>query len=127
MTSRIVVVGGGLAGAWIARAAREAGFAGSITLLADERHLPYERPPLSTAGLMGAGHEPLFTQDEYDALGIEVQCKKHVVAIDRVERIVRCADGSIYPYDRLALATGGRARRPAFQGSDLPGVYTLRT
>lgn len=127
MTSRIVVVGGGLAGAWIARAAREAGFAGPITLLTDERHLPYERPPLSKAGLMGAGHEPLFTQEEYDLLEIEVQCEKHVVAIDRDECIVRCADGSIYPYDRLALATGGRARRPMFPGSDLPGVFTLRT
>ncbi len=129
MTKRIVVVGGGQAGAWIARSAREAGFEGTVTLIGDESCLPYERPPLSKAGLLGTGsaYAPVFEQDEYDRLGIRLEAGKRVIEIDRASRQVVCGDGSRYPYDRLALATGGRARRPAFPGNDLPGVLTLRT
>jgi len=129
MTTSIVVVGGGQAGAWIARSARDAGFEGTVTLLGDEAHLPYERPPLSKAGLLGVGlsYSPVFEKEEYEKLGIRFESKKRVIAIERSARRVICADGTHYPYDRLALATGGQARRPIFPGSELPGVLTLRT
>ncbi|WP_186085218.1 NAD(P)/FAD-dependent oxidoreductase [Burkholderia gladioli] len=128
MSTNIVVVGAGQAGAWVARSAREAGFAGTITLLGDESHLPYERPPLSKAGLLGTGeaYSPVFEREDYEKLDIRVELGKRVNAIDRAARQVVCADGSRYPYDRLALATGGQARRPVFPGNDLPGVLTLR-
>ncbi|WP_242540203.1 NAD(P)/FAD-dependent oxidoreductase [Trinickia mobilis] len=129
MTTNIVIVGGGQAGAWIARSAREAGFQGTVTLLGDEPHLPYERPPLSKAGLLGTGaaYSPVFEREDYEKLDIRFEAGKRVIEIERPNRKVVCADGSQYPYDRLALATGGRARHPVFPGSDLPGVLTLRT
>lgn len=129
MIANILIVGAGQTGAWIARSVREAGFDGTVTLLGDEPHLPYERPPLSKAGLLGTGNAfaPVFVRDEYKRLNIRFEPGKRVVAISRGERQVVCADGSRYPYDRLALATGGRARRPVFPGNDLPGVLTLRT
>ncbi|WP_250537398.1 FAD-dependent oxidoreductase [Caballeronia sp. AZ10_KS36] len=129
MDTNIVIVGGGQAGAWVARSIREAGFAGTVTLLGDESHLPYERPPLSKAGLLGTGeaYAPVFAREEYEKLDIRLELGKRVTAIDRALREVACADGSRYPYDRLALATGGQARRPIFPGNDLPGVLTLRT
>lgn len=128
MSANIVVVGAGQAGAWVARSAREAGFEGAVTLIGDESHLPYERPPLSKAGLLGTGaaHTPVFAPEDYEALDICVELDKRVTAIERATREVVCADGSRYPYDRLALATGGRARRPVFPGNDLAGVLTLR-
>ncbi|WP_224031404.1 NAD(P)/FAD-dependent oxidoreductase [Paraburkholderia caribensis] len=129
MSTSIVIVGAGQTGAWIARSVREAGFDGNITLLGDEPHLPYERPPLSKAGMIGgeSAFAPVFERDEYEKLNISFEPGKRVVAIQRHERQVVCADGSQYLYDRLAIATGGRARRPAFPGSDMPGVMTLRT
>lgn len=129
MNTNIVVVGGGQAGAWVARSVREAGFTGTVTLLGDESHLPYERPPLSKSGLLGTGaaYAPVFEREDYEKLDIRVESGKRVSAIERAAREIVCADGSRYPYDRLALATGGRARRPAFPGNDLPGVLTLRT
>ena len=55
--SGLVVVGAGHAGSELAVAARQAGWAGRITLLGDEGHLPYHRPPLSKAWLKGAATE----------------------------------------------------------------------
>ncbi len=128
-TANIVIVGAGQSGAWVARSARETGFGGTITLIGDESHLPYERPPLSKAALLGTGDAfaPVFDRAEYDTLGIRVEPGRHVTSIDRAGRCVICSDGTRFPYDRLALATGGRAARPRFPGSDLPGVLTLRT
>jgi NADPH-dependent 2,4-dienoyl-CoA reductase/sulfur reductase-like enzyme len=44
---RLVVVGASLAGLRAVEAARKSGFEGGITLIGAERHLPYDRPPLS--------------------------------------------------------------------------------
>lgn len=128
MSTNVVVVGGGQAGAWVARSVREAGFDGTVTLLGDESHLPYERPPLSKAGLLGTGaaYTPVFAPEDYKELNIRIELGKRVTAIERATGQVVCADGSRYPYDRLALATGGRPRRPVFPGNDLEGVLTLR-
>jgi len=130
MAEKIVVIGAGQAGAWIARSAREAGFDGSITMIGNEVHLPYERPPLSKDGLTcgeGAGYKPVFDAQEYAEMRIAVVTGEHVATIDREQRRVILESGRVYEYDKLAIATGGRARRPAFPGSDLPHVLKLRT
>jgi 3-phenylpropionate/trans-cinnamate dioxygenase ferredoxin reductase subunit len=62
--STFVIVGGGLAGAKGAEALREKGFGGDIVLMAEEAHLPYERPPLSKEFLAGKKTLPEFTVDD---------------------------------------------------------------
>ena len=67
---RIVIVGASLAGLRAAEALRADGFTGSLTLIGDEPHLPYDRPPLSKAVLTGwlpADHTTLPQLVEIDA------------------------------------------------------------
>ena len=51
----MVIVGAGECGARAALALREHGYAGTVTLIGEETHLPYERPPLSKDGMTAGG------------------------------------------------------------------------
>lgn len=107
-----MIVGGGQAGATAARALRRLGHAGPIRILAEERHLPYERPPLSKSAAPAA---PILGSDEADRAEIAMDLGNPVVALDLQARQVETAEGEVMPYDTLILATGGRARK-------LPGL-----
>jgi 3-phenylpropionate/trans-cinnamate dioxygenase ferredoxin reductase subunit len=128
-TDRVVVVGGGQAGAEVVAALRMAGHQRPITLIGDEPEYPYARPPLSKAYLAGkAGIEDLHIRPPsmYDQQDITILPATRVTAIEREAHDVVLADGVRLPYDSLVLATGGRARR--LPGLDDAGnVYYLRT
>jgi 3-phenylpropionate/trans-cinnamate dioxygenase ferredoxin reductase subunit len=127
---RAVIIGAGLAGASAAFALREAGFEGAVTLLGDERHQPYERPPLSKGYLRGeerAEKAHVRPALDYADAGIALRLGARAVTIDRTDHAVRLADGTVLPYDRLLLGTGAAPRNLAVPGADLPGVMTLRT
>ena len=126
---RVVVVGGGLAGGTAAFALREAGFEGAVTLVAEEPHLPYERPPLSKAYLRGEENAEAFVvrpQAAYDDEGVTLILGRRAMTIDRTERTVELDGGERLAYDRLILATGAAPRALA-GGAHLPGVHVLRT
>lgn len=125
----VVIVGAGQAGAWVARSLRENGFEGDVTLLGREASAPYERPPLSKGVLSGSEDHPpvLLTTQQCDALRVGFRPNTEVVSIDRARSEVRCESGETVAYDRLVLTTGGRPRRLACAGTELPGVHTLRT
>jgi len=125
----IVIVGAGQAGGWVARTLRSCGFEGTITLIGEERHAPYERPPLSKGILNGQETELSYVIDQtaMAELGITFVPGKTVARIDRDARTVHCSDGSTYPYTKLVLATGGRPRPLTFPTAHLRGVHTLRT
>jgi len=123
-----VIVGAGQAGAYAAVAAREAGFAGPILLLGEEPHRPYERPPLSKSVLTEAeAPEPgwFHAADRYTALDIDLRMGVRVVGIDAAEGRVVLGDGQRLAYDRLVLATGGRARHLPVPGGER--ALVLRT
>jgi 3-phenylpropionate/trans-cinnamate dioxygenase ferredoxin reductase subunit len=125
---RIVIVGAGACGGRAAEALREAGHEGAITLVGDEVHPPYERPPLSKAAVTGA--EPvtpatLFADGRLADLAVELVAGVAATAVDRRARAVVLADGVSLPYDRLLLATGARPRPLAVPGSD--AALVLRT
>jgi len=129
--SKIIIVGAGQAGARTALALREFGHAGPITLVGEEPDPPYERPPLSK-GMLGADaaftrirlHEPEY----YAQLKIELLLGHQVSALNRSQRKISLDDGSVLPYDRCILATGGRARSwPGELLGDGKRVVTLRT
>ena len=125
---RIVIVGASLTGLRAAEALREEGFRGQLTIIGDEPDEPYDRPPLSKQVLKGwvpADHTKLPRLRQVDA---EWRLGVAATALDRANRLVRLADGSEVPGDRLLIATGVRARRwPNAQEAALEGVYTLRT
>ena len=123
----IVVAGAGMAGLTTAEALREAGFDGTITLVGEEVHRPYERPPLSKEVLTGKGSGRgvwLRTEAELDALDLDLRLGVRAVALRPGERSVALSDGTAVTADGVVVATGARARRPA---TDLPGVHVLRT
>ena len=123
---RIVIVGGGQAGGAALRRLRELRYAGPVTLISEEGHAPYERPPLSKEYLFGNERElrciaPGQQPNERFMLGCTV------VAADPVTRTLACNDGTHLHYDALLLATGGRPRPLTVPGSALANVHTLRT
>lgn len=126
---RVVIVGAGQAGAWVARSLRDSGHEGGITLLGREPSAPYERPPLSKGVLSGAeAHPPvLLTPQQCNAQRVDFRPCTEVVKIDRNKHEVQCADGATFAYDKLVLTTGGQPRQLSCPGADLPGVHTLRT
>ncbi|GEA85363.1 NAD(P)/FAD-dependent oxidoreductase [Cellulomonas gelida] len=130
MSGRVVVVGGGLAGAKTVEALRERGFDGSVVLLGAERERPYERPPLSKGYLTGSDErEQAFVHapEWYAAHDVDLRLAVTVTAIDRGSREVVDSDGTRTGYDHLVLATGSEPRRLDVPGGDLDGVVTLRT
>ena len=125
---RIVIVGASLAGLRAAEALRDEGFTGSLTIIGDEVHEPYDRPPLSKQVLKGwvpAGNTKLPRLREVDAdwrLGVAA------TGLDRDNREVLLANGDKVPYDRMLIATGVRSRawfNP--EEAKLKGLFTLRT
>ena len=126
----VVIVGGGLAGAKTAEALRDQEFTGEVTLLAAERHLPYDRPPLSKDYLAGsASFEDGFIEPEdwYGEQRIDLRLGVHATEIDRDAHQVRLDDGSTVGYDKLVLATGSTPRTLSLPGADATGVHVLRT
>ncbi|MCX5517052.1 FAD-dependent oxidoreductase [Kaistia defluvii] len=126
----ILVIGAGEAGARAAMALRENGFEGQVTLLGEEAHRPYERPPLSKAALTDEA-EPeaafILTPDRLDEHGIRHLGGRAATAIDRAAHAVELADGGWLRYDRLLIATGARARKLAVPGAGPENVLYLRT
>lgn len=125
---RIVIVGASLAGLRAAEALRDKGFNGSLTIIGDEPHEPYDRPPLSKQVLKGwvpADHTKLPRLRPVDAtwkLGVAA------VGLDRINHVVKLANGEDIGYDRLLIATGTRARPwPKPEEGALQGVFTMRT
>jgi 3-phenylpropionate/trans-cinnamate dioxygenase ferredoxin reductase component len=129
-TSTFVIVGGGLAAAKAAEALRANDFDGHIVLIAEENHLPYERPPLSKEFLAGKKSLDDFTVHDaawYRASDIDLRLGTAVAAVDCSAHHVVLPDDSIVRYDKLLLATGSRSRRPPLPGSNSAGVHYLRT
>ncbi|MGE7433815.1 NAD(P)/FAD-dependent oxidoreductase [Kitasatospora sp. NPDC001175] len=127
-SGRIVIVGASLAGLRAAETLRDEGFTGELTMVGDERRLPYDRPPLSKQVLLGrvrAEETTLPRRREVDAkwkLGVRA------TGVDPIARHLLLADGEQLPYDRLLIATGTRARPwPNAEEGALDGVFTLRT
>lgn len=114
MTRGMVIVGAGECGARAAVELREAGYAGPVWLIGAERHLPYERPPLSKDAMTVAdipSPKTVLDAERLATLNIRHLANTVVEAIDREAKQVVLSDGTALPYDKLLLATGNVPRR----------------
>ena len=132
MTARydVVIVGCGHAGAQTAIALRQSGFDGSIAMIGEEPHLPYERPPLSKEYLCGTRtldqmliRPPQFWSEQ----SIVMLLGQRVSWIDPVLRHVGRPGAQDIGYGKLVWAAGGSARRLGCAGDEVSGVHTLRS
>jgi NADPH-dependent 2,4-dienoyl-CoA reductase/sulfur reductase-like enzyme len=122
-TSKYVIVGAGLAADSACKAIRERDGDGSILVVGDESHPPYLRPPLSKALWKGAREDTVWRGTEQ--LGVELRLGRRVVALDLAARAVTDDTGERHGYERLLLATGGRARRLPFDDEEVIYFRTL--
>lgn len=125
MTERVVVVGASIGGLTAAETLRQEGFEGEVILIGDERHRPYNRPPLSKQIIVG-DWEPesagIRSESEIDDLGIELRTSCTAESLDAPGRVLRTSQGEI-AFDELVIATGTEPRRHPL----VPTALTLRT
>ena len=126
----MVIIDAGQSGARAARALRDNGWDGEITLLGNEGVAPYDRPPLSKAVLLGqktTAQCALYDETFYSEQRIDLRVDASVQQIDRAARKVVLKDGHTVTYQRLLIATGAAPRRLSVPGATLEGVHVLRT
>ncbi len=123
-----VIVGGGLAGASAAQGIRELDASGSVLLIGEEEHLPYDRPPLSKKLWLGGKKvEDIFLHDRsfYEQHAVTLALNERAVRLDADARTVTTSS-STFTYRKLLLATGSKPRRLAIPGGDLDGICYFR-
>lgn len=124
-----VIVGGGLAGASAVEGIREKDAKGSILLVCDEKHLPYNRPPLSKQLWFGKTRvEDIFVydQDYYDRERVAVLSGVRAVKLDAEAKTLFLDNGDSCHFDKLLIATGVAPRKLDIPGADLDGVCYFR-
>lgn len=128
--SGVVIVGGGLAAARTAEQLRKSGYAEPVTLVSDEQHLPYDRPPLSKDVLhdsgRGIGDVTLKPAEFYVDNDIALRLGAAAQSLDTAAKTLTLVDGFVLDYDDLVIATGLEPKRiPSFP--DLAGIRVLRS
>jgi len=125
---RIAVVGASLAGLRAVEFLRRAGFEGELVLIGGEKHLPYDRPPLSKEVLRGEADEERLAlrRKSYDDLNVDLRLGERALCLDNNAREVRLHGGDSVSYDGLVIATGGEVCELPNQPA-LEGVHVLRT
>lgn len=129
MRESITIVGASLAGIRAAETLRRDGFAGRVTLIGDEPHAPYDRPPLSKQFLAGSWDEQktsLLAPDAIEALGLDLRLGVAAQSFHLASRTLTLSDGASETVDGMLVATGATPRAiPGTTG--VHGVFTLRT
>ncbi|MDA3041451.1 MAG: FAD-dependent oxidoreductase [Actinomycetota bacterium] len=129
MRSSITIVGASLAGIRAAETLRRDGFDGRVTLIGDELHEPYDRPPLSKQYLAGEWDDSrlaLVDAGRLATLNIDLRLGVRATSLDVASRTLHTADGTSEIVDGLLIATGATPRNLA-GGAGMDGVFTLRT
>ncbi|AFM15737.1 NAD(P)H-nitrite reductase [Mycolicibacterium chubuense NBB4] len=122
----IVIVGGGLAAARTAEQLRRSEYAGAITIVSDEDHLPYDRPPLSKEVLRAETDDVTLKPAEFYADNdITLRLGNGARSLDTDARTLTLADGTTLGYDEVVIATGLVPKRIR-SFPDLPGIHVLR-
>lgn len=126
---KVIVIGAGQAGSSLVSKLRNDGFDGEVTLIGAEPVVPYQRPPLSKAYLLGDMElERLYLRPRsfYDEQNITLRLGETVDAVDAAAHTIRLG-GETLDYDELVFTTGSDPRQlPAAVGGDLEGVYVVR-
>ena len=124
---KYIIVGAGLAGASAVEGIREIDRKGTILLIGDERHLPYNRPPLTKQmWTKKKTVEEILVHDRswYDQNGITLATETAVTGIESDLKRIVDGSGNRYGYERLLLATGGIPRKLRIPAETSPGFIT---
>lgn len=127
--SGYVIIGNCVAGIAAAEAIRELDPVTPLTIISDEANPAYSRPLTSyiIGGKVTDDQMWMRPQDFYQRLNIGTMFGSRVTAVDTDEKFVALDTGHTVGYGKLLIATGGSPRKIPVPGSDLEGVFTLRT
>ena len=126
---RYLLVGNGASGTYAAETIRKTDTEGEITLVTNEPYPLYNRVALPPFLRDEAKREKVFlrTPEQHQQKGIKLLVNTPIVALDTRERVATAADGQVFPYDRLLIATGGRPRPlPSPGAANLQGIYNFQ-
>ena len=127
--NEIVVIGSGQAAIQTVMSLKRNKFTGSIKVIGEEDHLPYQRPPLSKDFLLEE-YKPervsLKKKEFYEENGVDLILGKRAESIDTILKEITLSDENKIRYDQLIIATGSRVRKLNVPGSDKKGIYYLR-
>ncbi len=129
-TCRYLIIGSGLAGASAIEGIRERDARGTIQVIGSEKHLPYDRPPLTKklwTGKKKVDDIFLHTQEFYADHGVSLALGRTVTALNPAARTATDDAGTLYHYEQVLLAMGGSPRRLPVPGGDLEGISYFRT
>ncbi len=130
MVRNVVIAGAGHGGVQVALSLRQNGFDGGIILLNGESCLPYQRPPLSKAYLLGKMRlDGLWLRPAsfYIDNQIDLRCDTRVVELDPTRRQVTLSSSEVQSYDHLVLSVGARNRVLPLADANLSGIQYIRT
>jgi NADPH-dependent 2,4-dienoyl-CoA reductase/sulfur reductase-like enzyme len=128
MPKSVVIVGASMGGLRAAEALRNNGFDGQITVIGEEIHAPYNRPPLSK--------EVLAKEVTHDAVAFKLRAQVEDViwnlgdpatSVDLEKQVVATASGKTFEYDGLVIASGLRPRVLDLPNGKVSGRHTVRT
>ncbi|RKX96021.1 MAG: NAD(P)/FAD-dependent oxidoreductase [Spirochaetes bacterium] len=124
-----LIIGNGVAGVEAAINIRKYDSLSKIKIITSSNHLHYYRPRLISylTGNLKIEQLIIYREDFYQNKGIENLLGKEIKEIDTTNQNIKSTDGKKYVYDKLLIATGASSFKPPIPGSDIPGVFTLRS
>ena len=126
--TKVLIVGGGHAGANTAFALRKDGFDGEIIIISDEGYLPYHRPPLSKDFLkqnLAIEKMSFKSADFYEEQKISINLDTQINSIDLTSNNAITEDAS-FNFDYLVFATGASPRLLPMENADSKNLFYLR-
>ncbi len=126
----LIIVGGGQSAAQCVLTLKRNDFKNKITLISEEKHIPYQRPPLSKEYLsdeVALERVYMKSKEFYDQNNVEIISSTKVIAIDRNKKSLTLSNTENLQYENLVLATGSRVRKLEVEGSHLSNINYLRT
>jgi len=128
MSKQVVIVGASMGGLRTAEALRNAGYVDGITVIGDESHAPYNRPPLSKEVLAKeVTHEAVAFKQRQQTADVVWKFGSPVVDADLDAKTVTTSDGETFSYDGLVIASGLRPRRLDVPNGNVTGRHTVRS
>lgn len=128
MTHPVVIVGASMGGLRTAESLRRFGYNGPITVIGQEIHSPYNRPPLSKEVLANeVTHEAVAFEQRAATADVNWVLGTKAVSLDSEHNTVTDSEGQVHQYSALVIATGLRPRRVNFPNGELANRFALRT